>query len=327
MRNFLGLAALTTSLYLSAASCQLQSAIAPKPREYQTTRFENASSGDSEEKEVQDLDSIIEATYRLKGEVTLKETLMTKDGTVIGERYNHMVAYCSTFNFAREDKKSYFGSAAHCMFNFTPQRNEYFDGLVIGNVTLESYDIYVTRYLRKEKKDEDNGLTSGPDFEEIKLAKLALLDKDNDLDASILVAEDLSERQFKPHNLLVHRNKLKIGLDLYSLGFPHKIIKTPFFTLNYSDGKNITKGIIRSVGEDSSSPSLLPGHIGTQAPLDKGMSGGPSVVIFNGEAYIAGLNTRIYTDSNEKYGISTGLTDLVERNKLTHLVKILKRIN
>ena len=107
MRKFIGLVALTASLYLGAEGCQIRTAANLRPGLIDHKFGEKASSGELEEKRVQDLDSIIEATYRLKGEVLLKETLTTVDGNPVGERFQTLVSYCSTFNFAKDGKKSY----------------------------------------------------------------------------------------------------------------------------------------------------------------------------------------------------------------------------
>ena len=60
----------------------------------------------------------------------------------------------------------------------------------------------------------------------------------------------------------------------------------------------------------------------TEAVLDYGMSGGPSFVIHDGMPMILGVNSRVYTDLKSKYGISSGLIDLIEREKLEYAIDV-----
>jgi len=274
-----------------------------------------------EEKKLEDLEKIINASYKIKKESTFKQTLLTQDGTVIGSRYRGGMGWCSAFNFARDKNISYFGTAEHCVQEIKEKKSEDYGGLIKIVESVVREEIHIIKYEYELDKD---GKIISDDFgnrkiKETKVARLRELAKDKKTDSAILIGIDLPEKDFKPYNLFIDRNMLMQGQEAYAIGYPHSVIIDIFGFMEFSWGKYVYKGNVVGLGNDPL-PFDNKGAVFFSASLTKGMSGGVVAVYHKESLRIAGQNSSTYPLLENTYGFTTGILDLAEKNNLLHLL-------
>ncbi|MBI2672470.1 trypsin-like peptidase domain-containing protein [Candidatus Woesearchaeota archaeon] len=281
----------------------------------------------AEEKKLDGLEKLVNADYKIINEITRKQTLLTKDGTEIGSRYAQGVLFGSAFNFARDGRISYFGTAAHCLPDDETEISENYSGLIKVVETTFKQEVYIVKYEYEKNKCGKILLDfqGNKKIKEIKVARLRQLAKDDDKDAAILIGTDLPEEEFKPYNFFVDRDMLRVGQEVYAIGYPHAIYKTPFGIIDFSWGKHVSQGIITNLGKEPL-PFDNKDRVFIEATLSSGMSGGSvGAVMVDGVLRIAGINSVMYPNLDNKYGFATGILELAEKNKLTHLLDIAKK--
>lgn len=243
------------------------------------------------------LEKIINATYKLRQDSVYSETFLDKNNNVLGVKYQRTVTFGSAFAFGRDNDKVYFATAEHCLPREPTEKEQiYFDGFVRKRSALFKTQLMLVNYTKE--KEEVIGV----------LKEVA---RDEDADCAILEGVEMPMKKFDIYSSFTDPSSLKLGQFIYSVGFPHGN--------GFSWGRHVTHGIISSF-DVAQLPFKSKGTIFTEAVLDPGMSGGPTCIIENEKLLIAGVNVRLYPTLHSKFGVSLGLLDLIKKNKLEHLI-------
>ena len=240
---------------------------------------------------------LMKSVYKIKVETIIKETFSDLKDNHLGSIDSPKKNYGTCFAFGRDHGNDviYFATAEHCLPDIDLNEEiTYIGGLVKGRKKISKVNIYLV---------SERG-------EEIIIDELKEKARDKSSDVAILQGREA--RSFSYYPIFIGQKNIFPGQEVYSVGFPHN-------KKNWE--RQVTKGIISNVKPDS---KISGGNniIMTEAVLDYGMSGGPSFVIHDGMPMILGVNSRVYTDLKSKYGISSGLIDLIEREKLEYAIDV-----
>ncbi len=245
----------------------------------------------------ENLDQLLKSVYKIKVQSTVKETFLDLRANVLGSIDSQKVSYGSCFAFGKDQGRNmiYFATAEHCLPDREiTEEKLYIGGLVRGVKEVSKVKIYIV---------SGNG-------EEMVLGELSEVARDDSSDLAILRGNE--KNSFFYYSKFIDPLQSFPGQEVYSVGFPHN-------TQNWE--KQLTKGIITNVNPAS---KISGGNkiMMTEAVLDYGMSGGPSFIIHDGNPEILGVNSKIYTNLKNKFGISSGLVELIEKEKLSYLIEI-----
>ncbi len=244
------------------------------------------------------IDNLINSTYKLRQDSSYIETITDGENRILLKKYHEEKHFGSLFAFGRDSNKTYFATAEHCLAQQPKiKEKEHLDGLVKSNFALEKTTLNIIRYNKNE--------------EEI-LGELKEIVRSEEYDSAILMCTDLDPKKFPVYSRFIEPKLLKQGQFIYSIGFPHNSV---------SWGKQLNQGIISSLDTEQL-PFDKKKVIFTEATLDHGMSGGPSYILIDRDPYVVGVNSGIFGNLRNKYGVASGLLDLIKKNKMDKFITI-----